>query len=253
MLTRKMQKAVSSLMLISSADFVAQAAQAPAYVPEDHRPPVFFRETFPLPPDKDPDRSTNWHLNPSLTPLDSANFEFKEYGEIKAPPGPHNTKATDHGGLELVRRPSPKDDPTFVYWGSCFKPCAFTLRNKNNFVDLGGLAKIKWRSWQTGFHALRPIVKLADGTWLVGDYAEGAAGDWNEREFAILDVKWKKFSPDKGVTAQEDAWVNKPDLSKVDEIGVADLMPGNVAENGHGRASTARLDWFEVSGVPVKR
>ena len=38
-----------------------------------------------------------------------------------------------------------------------------------------------------------------------------------------------------------------------DEIGVADLMPGNSAEGGHGRASTSRLDWVEVWGVPVRR
>jgi hypothetical protein len=240
------------LLAISAAAGVpVEAAQppAPAYVPEDHRPPLFFRETFPLPED----RSVNWHLNPSQTPLSNSNLQFKQYGEIQTSTRPHDTKAPDHGGLELVRRPSPKDDPTFVYWGSCFKPCAFTLRDKTNAIDLTGMAKIKWRSWQTGFHELRPIVKLADGTWLVGDYVERAAGDWNEREFAVLDIRWKRFSAEKVVTAMEDAWVQNPDLSKVDEIGVADLMPGNVAENGHGRASTARLDWIEVWGVPVKR
>ena len=96
-------------------------------------------------------------------------------------------------------------------------------------------------------------MKLADGTWLVGDYGEAATSDWNEREFAILDVRWRRFSAEKVVTAVEDAWVEKPDLSKVDEIGIADLMPGNSAEGGHGRASTSCLDWVEVWGVPVRR
>ena len=37
-------------------------------------------------------------------------------------------------------------------------------------MDLTGLAKVRWRTKQTGFHYLRPIIKLADGTWLVGDH-----------------------------------------------------------------------------------
>ena len=36
-------------------------------------------------------------------------------------------------------------------------------------VDLTGLARIKWVTKMSGLHQVRPIVKLADGTWLVGD------------------------------------------------------------------------------------
>jgi hypothetical protein len=45
-----------------------------------------------------------------------------------------------------------------------------TLRDKNNDVDLSGLATIRWRTKISGFHLLLPIVKLADGTWLVGNH-----------------------------------------------------------------------------------
>ena len=226
----------------------ATASADPAYVPEDHRPPLFLRETFPLPPGP---QAQNVIL--SQAAVASPGFQLKIYGQTQSPPGPHDSKSPTHGGLELVRRDPPRDDPTFVYFGPCFTPCAVALRNRDNFVDLTGLAKIKWRTWQTGYHALRPIVKLADGTWLVGDYAEPAASDWNEREFAILDVRWHLFNVDKVVTAVNADWVEKPDLSRVDEIGFTDLMPGNLAENGHGRASTARLDWIEVWGTPVRR
>jgi hypothetical protein len=30
-------------------------------------------------------------------------------------------------------------------------PCALALRDRNNFVDLTGLAKIRWRTKQTAF------------------------------------------------------------------------------------------------------
>jgi hypothetical protein len=61
------------------------------------------------------------------------------------------------------------------------------------------------------------------------------------------------FSADKVVTATNAEWVDKPDLSKVDEVGFADLMPGNAADGGHGTAGASRVDWMEVWGSPIKR
>ena len=46
----------------------------------------------------------------------------------------------------------------------------------------------------SGFHVVRPVVKLADGTWLVGDYGEGAPSSnstlFLESEFAVANVRW---------------------------------------------------------------
>ena len=245
--------AVGGLLLvcITMSLFAQQAAQTPAaapYVPEDHRPPLFFKDTFRHP--------GPLGLNAVLgqDAISVPNVELKIYGQTKqSPPGPHDATSPNHGGLELVHRATPKDDPTFIYFGPCFTPCAVAFRDRNNFVDLTGLAKIKWRTKQAGFHALQPIVKLANGTWLVGDYREPAASDWNEREFAIMDVRWHLFNAERVVTTQNADWVEKPDLSRVDEFGFADLMPGNAADQGHGTASTARVDWIEIWGSPVKR
>ena len=44
-------------------------------------------------------------------------------------------------------------------------------------------------------------------------------------------------------------YVEKPDLSKVDEIGFADLLPGS----GHGWGGFVNVARFEVFGKPVKR
>jgi hypothetical protein len=43
--------------------------------------------------------------------------------------------------------------------------------------------------------------------------------------------------------------VEKPDLSKVDEIGFADLMPGS----GHGWGGFVNVGRIDVYGSPVKR
>jgi len=68
--------------------------------------------------------------------------------------------------------------------------------------------------------------------------------DWRETEFAIADIHWRKLDIK---TIVEGAWVEKPDLSKIDEIGWTDLMVG-----GNSPASS-RVDWIEVYGKPVRR
>jgi hypothetical protein len=47
--------------------------------------------------------------------------------------------------------------------------------------------------------------------------------------------------------------VVNPDLSKVDEIGFTDLMPGSPDNHGHGAASTSRVDWIEIYAPKVPR
>ena len=44
-------------------------------------------------------------------------------------------------------------------------------------------------------------------------------------------------------------WVTNPDLTKVDEVGFADLMPGS----GHGTGGYIHLSTIEVFGKPVSR
>ena len=198
---------------------VAAAAQTR---PEDNRPPLFFRE--------------DWKETPAETPVTAAHLanpklQFTLYG-----PGKDGIKKSHHD--------APKDDPYYIWTGTCAGNCAIALRDKTAFVDLSGLAKIRWRTKQTGFRYLRLIVKLANGTWLVSDHAEGPTTDWHETEFAIADVRWRKLDIK---TIVEGAWVDKPDLSKVGEIGWTDLMTGG------GTPASSRVDWIEVYGRPVTK
>jgi hypothetical protein len=106
-------------------------------------------------------------------------------------------------------------------------------------VDLTGHAKIRWRSEQAGYRQLRILVKLADGTWLVADQYDGPSSDWRVREFNVGDLRWRKLDIE---TVLEKEWAEKPDLSRVDEIGFTDLMRGG------GSPACSRLDWIEVYG-----
>ncbi len=186
------------------------------------RPPLFFRE--------------DWKELPAATPVTqehvaNTNLLVGLYG-----PGKDGIKKSHHD--------KPADDPFYIWTGTCVGNCAIALKHKSAYVDLTGQSKIVWRSKQAGFRELRIILKLANGAWLVSDQSDGASEDWRVREFNLSDIRWRKFD---SKTVVEGGWVEKPDLSKVDEIGWTDLMTGG------GTPACSRVDWIEVWGRTVRR
>jgi hypothetical protein len=131
----------------------------------------------------------------------------------------------------------------------CTSNCAITLRDKHYDVDLSGAATIRWRTRVSGFRYLRPIIKLADGTWLVGDKAATMSTYWVVSEIPLVDVRWHHLDIHNVIESGNGYWVDYPDLSRVEEIGFTDLMRGS----GHGSAGGSRLDWIEVYGKRVPR
>jgi hypothetical protein len=152
---------------------------------------------------------------------------------------------------QKVAAGSPTDPPN-LWTGVCQTAVAATLRHKKSLVDLTGLARIRWVTRTSGFHVVRPVVKLADGTWLVGDYAEGAHASnstlFLESEVAIANVRWLPLDIARVVTRGQ-TWAEKPDLTRVDEIGFADLHPGS----GHGWGGFVNVARIEVYGRAVPR
>jgi hypothetical protein len=141
------------------------------------------------------------------------------------------------GAIKKSHHDTPADDPFYIWSGECTGNWAVALRHRAALADLTGLAKIRWRSKQAGFRELRIIVKLARGGWLVADASDGPSTDWRVREFNIGDLRWRKLDIDQVL---EGDWVERPDLSRVEEIGFTDL------ERGGGSAACSRLDWIEV-------
>ena len=117
-------------------------------------------------------------------------------------------------------------------------------------------AKIRWTTRASGFHAVRPVIKLMDGTFLVGDHADASTTTFLESEFTFAGLRWMKLDIDRVVTVgrygplgEASNWAEPPDLSKVDEVGFVDLTPGS----GHGSGGYSDVGWIEVYGKPVKR
>ena len=186
------------------------------------RPGLFFRE--------------DWKETPAEIPVTQAHVANPDLVLTLYGPGKSLIKKSHHD--------RPADDPYYIWSGLCPLNWAVSLKHKGAFIDLTGQAKVRWRSKQAGFRELRFLLKLADGTWLASDASDPASLDWREREFNIQDIRWRKLNIDSVI---EGDWVNRPDLSRVDEVGFTDLM------NGGGSISCSRLDWIEVYGRPVKR
>jgi len=211
-----------------------RAAGPQAQAPQTSQsPPLFFRE--------------DWKLAGGLsninTPQEPEHALFQ--GDV-ANPNLEVHLYGDKTGPVAVKQNN--NDLTYVMTLLCTSNCAITLRDKNNDVDLSGLATIRWRTKVSGFHALHPIVKLADGTWLVGDHATGFSSDWVESEIQLADVRWQLLNIEDVIEGRGYKWIDNPNLSRVEEIGFTDLMRGG----GHG-ASGSRIDWIEVYGKPVPR
>jgi hypothetical protein len=201
-------------------------------------PPLFFRETWKLmgPPHA---------IAPGEVVVTNPNLEFRAYG-------PSATASDPDKRIWISGPPGPVN----IWTGMCATPFAATVRDRENYMDLTGLAKVRWTTRASGFHAVRPLIKLMDGTFLVGDHAESNTTTFLESEFAFAGLRWMKLDIGRVVTTgrygpvgEASNWADAPDLSKVDEVGFVDLMPGS----GHGSGGYVNVASFELYGTPVKR
>jgi hypothetical protein len=208
----------------------AALGQAPAPAGEASRPtrpPLFLKEEW----QQIPGGGENPVTPASIT---NPNVELMLYGASSSE-------------IQLTGASGNESNPIHVWTGLCTTPCGVTFRDKTQFVDLTGLARIKWNTKTSGFHQVRPMLKLADGTLLVGDHTDGSTLDWLTSEFSIAGIQWLEVDSDRLVTTGN--FVPAPDLGRVDEVGFVDLMPAS----GHGPGGWSDVAQVEIYGTPVPR
>jgi hypothetical protein len=210
---------------LAQAPQASGAPRAPAARPT--RPPLFLKEEW----QQIPGGGEHPVTPASITQRD---VEMTLYGPSSAE-------------IQLTGNAGDENNPVHVWTGMCTTPCGLTFRDKSRFVDLTGLARIRWNTKTSGFHQVRPLVKLADGTLLVGDRTDGSPLDWLTTEFAVASVRWLVLDPERLVTTGN--IVSNPDLGKVDEVGFVDLIPGS----GHGPGGWSDVAQVEIYGTPVPR
>lgn len=224
----------------------AQTAPAPAARPRPTRPPLFFSESFKQ-------REKGGEHPASNVALNNPNLELTLYGAHTTCYSPE--EEVKPPCIQISGSGRPNADPVNLWTGLATGPIAATLKDKNNYVDMRGWGKVRWLTRSNGFHALRPVVKLADGTAWVAERAETNTNDFVETEFTLSDLRWLRLDLTRVITVNAGQGIpyydqlQKPDLSRVDEIGFADLLPGS----GHGAGGWVNLAKLEVYGVPVKR
>ena len=231
------------------------------------KPPLFFREDWSG--KRAPRDCVNVHdarCEVALTQeyVSNPNLELKIYGA-----GKQRLVNGEVLGAVLVQR-------DHLFTGMTEQPFAIGFRDKNNYVDLSGLGRVRWEAVRaSGLHVVHLIIRLADGTWLLSEHGYGGNQlQVRPVEFTVSDPeqRWIKLDIDRVVTlgprepepvdaakarkidaemSRYSVWldVNRLDLTKVDAVGFADLMPGS----GHGYGGFISMGAIEVYGTPVPR
>jgi hypothetical protein len=165
---------------------------------------------------------------------------------IPAVVGNPNLEGKLYGRDSSVVRAAQHEGRLDLWTGMATSPVAVTLRDKRNYLDLTGLARLRWMVRTNAIHTLYPVVKLADGRLIVGDREISTHGEFLEVEVAFGGMRWYGLDPVKVVVLTE---VKDPDLGRVDEVGLATLAPGG----GHGIAGSANLSTVELFAKAVPR
>jgi len=205
-------------------------------------PPLYLKVDWVRPSSQN---DTKVRYTPVQENIGDPNVEIKYYGAA---------------AKQILTTGAPGSDvtPYGVWTGTAEGPFAITFALKGNYVDLTGLASIRWYTKTSGFHVVRPVVKLANGTLMVADLAFSSVPKLTLSEFSLTNVRWIKLDPQRVVTLNSgpaaanpnnEIWVPNPDLSKVEEIGFTDLMPGS----GHGTGGYIQLGTIEVYGKAIPR
>jgi len=212
------------LLVLGAAGAISSMPQqtAPAV-----RPPLLFRENWRLPKHEGAATDENTRFTPEV--VTNEGLEAKLYGAGSAP-----VRAAEHEGrIDL-------------WTGLATSPVAVTLRDKRNYLDLTGLARLRWIVRTNAIHTLYPVVKLADGRLVVGSRGISTDGEFVQVEIAFSGMQWYALDPQRVVVMLE---VKNPDLSKIDEVGLASLAPGG----GHGIAGSANFSTVELFANAVPR
>ena len=164
------------------------SAQNPGFLEHEAvMPSLLFREGWQQPPHTGPLNDENRRITPqALTNMD---LELHLYGMDA-----RNIQVTEHNGVPDL------------WTGFTTSPVALTLRHKSAYLDLTGLTRMRWRTRTENLHALHPVVKLADGSLLVGSQtfsspqrrmvaSNAFSGDFVVSEVTFDDQRWFQLDP----------------------------------------------------------
>jgi hypothetical protein len=218
-----------------SAQRGAPPAAAPAAAqPQETTPPLLFKEQWRQAANAvgvptSPRRSNNQYWLASQSAVASPNLDLKLYG-------------TDAKNVTVYLHEGRYD----LWTGLVGSPVAILLRDRNNFIDLTGLSRVRATLRTGNLHTLHPVVKFADGSLAAGSQVIDTDGQFLQVEVSFPNQRWYTIEPD---TLAVKGQVMKADLARIDEVGFVDLAPAG----GHGNSGWVNISWIEVYAKPVSR
>jgi hypothetical protein len=152
---------------------LATVAQTPATT---SKPALLFSEVWQLPPHTGEPTDENMRFTPAVV-------------------GNPRIEVTLYGLDASVIRAAEHEERIDLWTGMAASPVAVTLRDRRNYVDLTGAARLRWIVRTNAIHTLYPVLKLADGTLVVGDRAITTHGEFLQVEVAFSGMRWYGLDP----------------------------------------------------------
>ncbi|MEP7355258.1 MAG: cytochrome c, partial [Acidobacteriota bacterium] len=165
-----------------------RGAAAAGPVAQKGRPPLFANVQWKQSPPGSkacPTAAKNCEHPLMAENIGNASLELKLYSNSSF----NNGKTEADGGILMTGDDTDEANPSHIWTGVCERGCMAAFRNKTAFVDLTGLARITMNIKTSGIHQARVAVKLADGTWLVGDKGFGTPTDWLMYDIPFAELK----------------------------------------------------------------
>ena len=228
-MSRTMRTRIVAALTVGAASGALLGAQAP-----ETPPSLLFKEQWQQVPaavgvPTSPRRSQNQYWLASQAAVTNPALEVKFYGP-------------DAGNITVYIHEGRAD----LWTGLTGSPVAVTLRHRDSYIDLRGLARVRAILRTGNLHTLHPVVRLADGSLLAGSRAIDTDGQFLNTDVSFDNLRWYTLeAATLGVKAQ----AMKVDLSRVDEVGFVDLAPAG----GHGSSGWANISWIEVYAKAVPR
>jgi hypothetical protein len=148
----------------------------------------------------------------------------------------------------------------YTYTGETVTNWALTVSDPKNYWDLARDGKVMLRTRNSGMRVTRIVIKTADGKYFVSEEGSPDSNVWMDREYVLSNLKWWTLlvtdTPTNPITVRKPdpnrqpivpQAPGQPDLSRVEEVGFTDLMPGGWIP------STSRVHSWALYGRKVAR
>jgi hypothetical protein len=209
------------------------AGGAPQGMGSDEVAPLLFEE--------------KWTRAPQAQPMTQANL------------GNQNLALHLYGDIAGIRKTfHPVED--YTYTGETRTNWLITVSDPKSHWDLSGTGKMMLRTRNSGYRFTHVVIKTADGKFYASEEGSGESSSWMNVEYVLADLHWRVLlmtdtptnpsnvrDPDPKLVPIIPLGKATPDLSRVEEAGFSDLMPGGWIP------STTRVNAFALYGKKTSR